>query len=200
MNKWLRLLKTLPLLWGVLAQFPVAHAEEFLDPEVAFKFSARALDASTLEARWQIADGYYMYRDKFKFEVAGATLGAPTMPAGKVKVDENFGRVETHRHDLRIALPIQRTPEATLVTLKAVSQGCADAGLCYTPMTESVSIKLPALAVAVVAAPAAATPDPLAGLRSLAGDGGMPRLLPPDEAFLVSAAMPDAGRSGSITR
>ncbi len=195
MNKWLRLLKALPLLWGVLAQFPVAHAEEFLDPEVAFKFSARALDANTLEARWQIADGYYMYRDKFRFEVAGATLGAPALPAGKVKQDENFGKVETYRQEVRIALPIQRTAEASSITLKAVSQGCADAGLCYTPMTESVSIKLPALAAAVVAPAAAATQgvsSALEGLRSLAGDGGMPKLLPPDEAFLVSAAMADA--------
>ena len=195
MNKWLRLLKALPLLWGVLAQFPVAHAEEFLDPEVAFKFTARSLDANTLEARWQIADGYYMYRDKFRFEVAGATLGAPAMPPGKVKQDENFGRVETYRHEVRIALPIRRAADTVSVTLKAISQGCADAGLCYTPMTESVSIKLPALAAAVVAPVAAATAGPtpaLAGLRSLTGDGGMPTLLPPDEAFLVSAAMPDA--------
>ena len=140
MNKWMQLLKALPLLWGALVQFPVAHAEEFLDPEVAFKFSARALDANTLEARWQIADGYYMYRDKFKFEVSGATLGAPSLPPAKVKEDEYFGRVETYRQDVRIALPIQRTAGTASVTLKAVSQGCADAGLCYTPQTERVTL------------------------------------------------------------
>jgi len=193
---WIRLLGAFPLVWGALALFPVAHAEEFLDPEVAFKFSARALDANTLEARWQIADGYYMYRDKFKFEVTGATLGAPRLPAGKIKDDEFFGKVETYRKDVRIALPIQRTPGATSVTLTAVSQGCADAGLCYTPQTESVSIKLPAPPAAAPAAAPAATPAPfgsaLDGLRSLAGDVAMPKLLPPDEAFLVSSAMPDA--------
>ena len=208
MIKWIRLLGALPVLWGALAisqvaHFPVAHAQEFLDPEVAFKFSARALDADTLEARWQIADGYYMYRNKFKFEVAGATLGAPQLPAGKVKEDENFGKVETYRKDVRIALPIKRTPGSTSVTLKTVAQGCADAGLCYTPQTESVSIKLPAPESAAMAAPAAAAPaastvtpaastSALAGLRSLAGDLGMPKLLPPDEAFLVAAAMADA--------
>jgi thiol:disulfide interchange protein DsbD len=174
----------------------VAHAEEFLDPEIAFKFSARALDANTLEARWQIADGYYMYRDKFKFEVAGATLGAPQLPAGKVKEDENFGKVETYRTDVRIALPIQHAPGVTAVTLKATSQGCADAGLCYTPQTASVSLKLPALAAAAVAAPAAAAPQgsasALEGLRNLVGGSGMPKLLPPDEAFLVAASMADA--------
>jgi thiol:disulfide interchange protein DsbD len=191
MNKWMQLLKAL-LLGGMLAQFPVAHAEEFLDPEVAFKFSARALDANTLEARWQIADGYYMYREKFKFAAAGATLGAPRLPAGKVKTDENFGKVETYRRDVRIALPIERALGSTAVTLTAVSQGCADAGLCYTPQTASVSIRLPALAAAVTP-PAAAAPAPApAGLRSLTGDGGMPKLLPPDEAFVVAAALSDA--------
>jgi len=194
-NKWIRLLGALRLFWGVLVLFqvallPVAHAEEFLEPEVAFKFSARALDANTLEARWQIADGYYMYRDKFKFEVAGATLGAPQLPAGKVKEDENFGKVETYRKDVRIVLPIQRTPDTNSITLTATSQGCADAGLCYTPQTASVSIKLPALAAALVAAPAASA-SALDGLRSLGGMD-MPKLLPPDEAFLVAAAMLDA--------
>ncbi|MEW6589857.1 MAG: protein-disulfide reductase DsbD [Pseudomonadota bacterium] len=197
MIKWIRLLCALPFMWGALALFPVAHAEEFLDPEVAFKFSARALDAGTLEARWQIADGYYMYRDKFKFQVDGASIGAPQLPAGKMKDDEFFGRVETYRNEVRIKLPIQPAAGATAVTLKTVSQGCADAGLCYTPQEASASIKLPAVvaaAAAAVSAPAAAAPtSALDGLRSLAGDlgGGAGTLLPPDEAFLVSAAMPD---------
>ncbi len=190
-NKWIRLLSALPVVWGVLALFPVVHAEEFLDPEVAFKFSARALDAHTLEARWQIADDYYMYRDKFKFAVEGATLGTPQLPAGKVKDDEFFGKVEIYRKDVRIALPIQRTGGATSVTLKTVSQGCADAGLCYTPQETSVSIKLPDVAAAAPAAPASSA-SALDGLRSLLGDTGMPKLLPPDEAFPVAAAMPDA--------
>ncbi|MHB1214404.1 MAG: protein-disulfide reductase DsbD [Thiobacillus sp.] len=197
-NKWIHLLGALPLLWGALALFPVAHAEEFLDPEIAFKFSARALDANTLEARWQIADGYYMYRDKFHFELAGATLGTPKLPAAKVKNDEFFGNVATYRKDVRITLPIQRVPGTPSVTLTATSQGCADAGLCYTPQTESVSIDLPAPAAEAAAAsaapvnPPAASAPALAGLRSLLGDSGMPKLLPPDEAFLVAAAMPDA--------
>ncbi len=197
MNKWMRLLKLLPVFWGALALFPVVHAEEFLDPEVAFKFTARALDANTLEARWQIADGYYMYRDKFRFEVDGATLGTPQLPAGKVKDDEFFGKVETYRNEVRIALPIQRSAGATAVTLKTVSQGCADAGLCYTPINESASVTLPvriAAAAGTATAAPPATTSALEGLRSLAGNLGMPKLLPPDEAFLVSATMPDAQR------
>ncbi|MDT3705843.1 MAG: protein-disulfide reductase DsbD [Thiobacillus sp.] len=196
-TKWIRPLAAFFVLWGALIHFPVAHAEEFLDPEVAFKFTARALDANTLEARWQIADGYYMYRNKFKFELDGAVLGAPQLPAGKLKEDEFFGKVETFRKDVRITLPIERAAGAATVTLKATSQGCADAGLCYTPQTLSETVKLPALTVAAVAAPAmAASPAAAAldGLRSLAGDRGMPKVLPPDEAFLVAATMPDPQR------
>ncbi|OYY61607.1 MAG: thiol:disulfide interchange protein [Hydrogenophilales bacterium 28-61-11] len=169
---------------------PAAHAEEFLEPEAAFAFSARALDANTLEARWQIADGYYMYRDKFKFELKGATLGQPAMPAGKVKQDENFGRVETYRKDLRIRLPIQRTPGATSVTLTTVSQGCADAGLCYTPQTVSTTIALPA-APAEAAPAVSLAPSSPGGFGSLSGLT-MPKLLPPDEAFVVAAILADA--------
>jgi thiol:disulfide interchange protein DsbD len=194
-EKWFRMLAALPLLWGALAFSQGAlAAEDFLDPEVAFKFSARALDANTLEARWEIADAYYMYRDKFKFELAGGTLGKPNLPPGKLKDDENFGRVETYVKDVRIALPFTRAPGATSVKLTVTSQGCADAGLCYMPQTASATIALPPPAAASPQAstpPAAAGGGALAGLRSLGGLT-MPKVLPPDEAFLVDVAMPDA--------
>ncbi|AAZ98512.1 thiol:disulfide interchange protein DsbD [Thiobacillus denitrificans ATCC 25259] len=194
MIKWTRLLGAIPLLWAALVHLPGAQAEEFLDPEVAFKFSARALDADTLEARWQIADGYYMYRDKFRFELEGATLGEARLPPAKVKEDEYFGRVETYTKDVRIALPIKAAPGTKTVTLKTVSQGCADAGLCYTPQTVSAKVELPAPPVAAPAslAPVATAQAASGGLGSLMGDGGAPQLLPPDEAFLVKATMPTA--------
>ena len=68
--------------------------------------TARALDARTIEARWQITDKYYMYRDKFKFAAEGGTLGTPQYPPGKVKDDENFGKVETYRNEVKILLPV----------------------------------------------------------------------------------------------
>jgi thiol:disulfide interchange protein DsbD len=189
MNKLIRLLLALPLLWGAFAQ-----AEDFLDPEVAFKFSARAVDADTLEARWQIVDGYYMYRDKFKFELVGGKLGSPVLPAGKIKDDENFGRVEVYRNEVRIQLPLERSAGTTAVTLKATSQGCADAGLCYMPQTASQLVQLPAAVIPEAKASPAGSgaASVLDGLRSLGGDMEMPKVLPPDEAFLVAASMTDA--------
>jgi len=125
-------------------------ANEPLAPELAYKFSARALDARTLEAHWKIADGYYMYRDKIKFSLEPGSdavkLGTPQFPAGKIKDDEFFGRVEIYRKELKILLPIESaanpTGASTSVVLKASSQGCADIGICYPPLPQQSSIQL----------------------------------------------------------
>jgi thiol:disulfide interchange protein DsbD len=127
--------------------FSLAQAQEFLDPAVAFRPSARALDAQTIEVAFEIANGYYLYRDKFKFAVDGDTvaLGTPVFPRGKEKIDENFGKVEVYYKRVAIRLPVDRNASGVLpVKLKVTSQGCADAGVCYPPQTQTVNVELPA--------------------------------------------------------
>lgn len=144
----------LPLLFWLAAG--AAHAlPEPLDPEKAYVFSARALDAKTIEAQWKIADDYYMYRDKIRFAVepATATLGAPTMPAGKIHDDEFFGKVETYRGTVKIAIPIE-AGGATSITLKATSQGCWDKGVCYPPLDQKATVKLVAAGEPQMSTPA----------------------------------------------
>ena len=135
---WLQLLAAALLLAGA----PFAHAEEdFLDPEVAFKLAARALDERTVEVSYTVAPGYYLYREQFKFAANGATLGAPVLPQGKTKFDETFQKtVETYRDVVRIAIPVQQAagPFQLLVT----NQGCADKGLCYPPQQRGIEVKL----------------------------------------------------------
>ena len=136
------------------------HAQEPLEPEKAFRFSARALDAQTLELRWEIEPGYYMYRDKFSFSVEPGSLGKVELPAGTVKEDENFGRVETYRDLIRVQLPISGA--AGQVTVRATSQGCADMGVCYPPQKHVATLDLPVAASATAissSTPSAAAPD-----------------------------------------
>ena len=123
----------------------LVRAEEPLPPEQAFHFSARAIDAKTIEARWQITDQYYMYRDKFKFSADGGILGTPKYPPGKVKDDENFGKVETYRKEVKILIPVEA---AGALSLKAVSQGCWDGGICYPPINQEARIELPSAGTA----------------------------------------------------
>ncbi|MCS7101766.1 MAG: protein-disulfide reductase DsbD, partial [Burkholderiaceae bacterium] len=123
-----------------------AASDGFLDYDQAFAFSARVLDARTVEARWTIADGYYLYHDRIAFAADGARLGAPQMPRGTVKFDENFGKeVETHRGELVVRVPLTAFAGGELL-LTARSQGCADRGLCYPPTEQQARLTLAAVA------------------------------------------------------
>lgn len=126
----------------------LAWAEaEFLPPEQAFKLSARALDANTAEVKFDVADGYYLYKHRFKFAAdQGITPLAAELPAGKRKTDPNFGEVETYRHELVFTLPLQG--RASQFNLTVTAQGCADAGLCYPPFKQTALIELSGLAPA----------------------------------------------------
>ncbi len=118
-------------------------ADDLLEPEKAFRFSARALDAGSIEVRYAIADGYYMYRDRFKFAAAGGVrLGAPELPRGIKHKDEFFGEVETYRREVRIRLPVEGQGR---LDLTVTSQGCADIGVCYVPMESRATLQLAAL-------------------------------------------------------
>ena len=135
---WLQVFAAVLLFAGL----KVAHAEEdFLDPEVAFKLSARALDERTVEVSYAVAPGYYLYREQFKFAANGATLGAPVLPPGKTKFDETFQKtVETYRDVVRIAIPV--TQASGKFQLLVTNQGCADKGLCYPPQRRGLEVKL----------------------------------------------------------
>ena len=138
---WLRCGALLLLLMA--GAWPVRAAEAFLDPETAFKLDARAVDERTVELVFTVADGYYLYGDQFKFSATGASLGAPSVPPGKIKFDETFQKeLTTHRDTVRIAIPVQAAPAR--FTLLVTNQGCADKGLCYPPMERAVVVGLAA--------------------------------------------------------
>lgn len=130
--------------------------DKFLEPDRAFILSVDAVDGNTVRARWDIADGYYLYKDKFAFAVKGgsdARLGRFIPPRGDFKTDPNFGRVEVYHDQVAISLPVVRTAATPAdVTLEASYQGCADAGFCYPPITRLVTLKLPPGNTSVVAA------------------------------------------------
>jgi thiol:disulfide interchange protein DsbD len=131
---------------------------ELLPPERAFRFSVRGLDPTTIEARFAIVDGYYMYRDKLKFALAPGTLAAqPSLPPGKVKDDPFFGPVETYRGEVVVRLALATAAPGSKVTVTAESQGCADIGVCYPPQRQNLSVALPP-AGAGPGAPVEATP------------------------------------------
>lgn len=115
-----------------------------LPPEQAFRLSARAVDARTLEVRYDITNGYYLYRDKLAFAVEpDAGAGKPELPSGIRKHDEFFGDVETYRGSVVVRLPLARGKPGQALALNVESQGCADAGICYPPTQQQVRLTLP---------------------------------------------------------
>ena len=76
-------------------------------PSRRSSLSARALDPATIEARFDVADGYYLYRDKIHFTIdpVGAAC-PPSLPRGQRKHDEFFGDVETYRGPVVIRVPL----------------------------------------------------------------------------------------------
>ena len=160
----------------------VAHAglfgdDELIPPDEAFSFSASAGPDGRIRAQWKIADGYYLYKDKFSFSAGDtATLGEIAFPPAKVKQDEFFGKVATYRNKVAFDIPVSGVSGPVSFTVGY--QGCADIGVCYPPQTRSVSLTLP------VSTPAPANKGgALGALGAGFGFDDSSELLPPDEAF-----------------
>src|SRR5712692_6027981 len=137
-----RLLLIVPLLLPVTAVH-AAGADELLEPDKAFRFSAQALDTATVEVRYAIADGYYLYRERFRFAAEPATvrLGEPRFSKGQIHEDKFFGKQEIYRKEVRIRLPLEAAG-ADRVKLRVTSQGCADVGVCYVPQVQTSDLRL----------------------------------------------------------
>lgn len=120
----------------------VAADRELLSPDKAFRLSAQLSKANEIVVRYDVAKGYYLYRDKLKFAVEPSTvaLGTARLPPGRVKEDEFFGQVETYRDDVLIRISVKRPAGSEPFTLIVRSQGCADAGVCYTPQQQRIVI------------------------------------------------------------
>lgn len=182
---WAALCLSVPQVWGEDV------GDELLPPEQAFRLQARIEAPGRLITSWQIAPGYYLYRDKLQFRVKtpGYELDPPELPPGEVKHDEFFGDVEVYRGQLRVPVSYTRAPAASQnLRLEVVSQGCADLGVCYPPQAETVSLVAPPAAQAspavVQSSPVPAPPGPLSTLVA-AASGGDEEFLAPDEAFKV---------------
>jgi thiol:disulfide interchange protein DsbD len=136
---------------------------KFLTPDQAFQVAATAAGPDSVRIDWQIADGYYLYRSRIKVKTASPVqLGALALPQGKSQTDEYFGAQQIYEHTVSATLPVARPGGAgnLNVAVDVTYQGCAHAGLCYSPITKTLAVTLPptgAGAGTVVAAPQ--TPD-----------------------------------------
>jgi thiol:disulfide interchange protein DsbD len=119
---------------------------KFLTPDQAFQVAATAAGPDRVRIDWQIADGYYLYRSRIKVKTASPVqLGALALPQGKSQTDEYFGAQQIYEHSVSATLPVARPGGAgnLSVAVDVTYQGCAHAGLCYSPITKTLAVTLP---------------------------------------------------------
>jgi thiol:disulfide interchange protein DsbD len=192
-HRGLRLLGLLLPLFAA-ARPGLAADEDFLPVRSAYKVAVSA-EPDQLVVRFDIAPGYYLYRDRLGFESAtpGVTLGQASLPVGLDHEDEFFGKQIIYRDDAKVGVPVTFSGAARDFEVKVKLQGCADAGLCYPPQTWTVPVTWPKGVAGTPPVPVAgATPATSSGfnLRSLLGSGAKSDadFLPADQAFVFSTA------------
>lgn len=188
-----RYLLTLMLAWNALAGPSTAAVTEadLLPVDQAYPLTVEAVSADSVQLRWGIADGYYLYRHRMAVTGAtpGITLTPVQLPAGQKHRDEFFGDVETYRTAVSMTVNFDNPENRDALELNLKYQGCADIGICYPPQNKRLRIPLPT---------AEASTDSKASINS-ASDVGLLGLnasgnsaLPEDQAFRIEAIVADA--------
>lgn len=121
---------------------PFETKPDFLPVGKAFTFTSERLESGETQLYWQIADGYYLYQQRMKFD---GLAEKPTLPQGEAHSDEFFGEQQVYRQGLEVKIPAGVTGQ-----VKLGWQGCADAGLCYPPQSMTVDLGGPTKPAAVV--------------------------------------------------
>jgi thiol:disulfide interchange protein DsbD len=184
-------LRTKGLWTALLLSFAIfadvaAAKDDFLAPEQAYQYSAR-IAGDQLIVSWKIAKGYYLYKKRMGVasSMSTAQLGAPAWPKGEMHSDEYFGEQEIYRGAVDVPVPLSFPgPRPSKLAVELKLQGCADAGLCYPPLTWKTDVDVPASATAA---------------KTASGGGGLSaffkskqtndEFLPPDAAFRFGAGM-----------
>ena len=115
-----------------------SNETDFLPPDVAFRVAAR-VDGAKVLVRWVMADGYYLYKQRMeiKAESPDLLLLAPVLPPGTLNTDPYLGTQEIYTQQVEADVPYTRIDGgAHPMQIKVTYQGCAEAGLCYPPITE----------------------------------------------------------------
>ncbi|MFW5432357.1 MAG: protein-disulfide reductase DsbD [Methylophilaceae bacterium] len=128
---------------SVLNAFTEGAEDEFLHPDKAFKLDVAATGSQTLEGIFTIAPGYYLYKDRIKFEIKDTGQGKITavdLPAGDVKDDPNFGIKEVYHRDFAAIVKAENAAKNLVISAKF--QGCSEKGLCYAPQLKIFNISM----------------------------------------------------------
>lgn len=135
--------------------FPARAAtpDEPLEADQAFRPTARLVAGTAasssrhgIDVEYRIAAGYYLYRDRLRFEVLPATLliAPAEFPAGKEVDDPFLGKSVIYREKVTIHLPFTSSSvKPGQYRVRITAQGCAEDRLCYAPFVQELPLNIP---------------------------------------------------------
>jgi len=120
---------------GKLGDGKLSNENEFLKPEEAFKFNYLQ-EGNAVNVTFDIANGYYLYRHQFKFTTDNASIKDVTLPVGEDHEDKYFGIQKVFTGSLAFTIDLLSTQTDPVIEVRY--QGCAEKGLCYSPVKKTV--------------------------------------------------------------
>lgn len=133
--------------------FPAAATNELLEPDVAFRVVARFVfgeqagsERHGIDIDYQIATGYYLYRDRLRFDIVppAVLIGAVEFPKAIEKDDPFVGKSSIYREHVTIHLPFAvSVVPAGRYRIRITAQGCAEDRFCYSPFKQEVDVNVP---------------------------------------------------------
>ena len=123
----------------------VLNGPRFLPVDEAFPFYTSLPSPGMLAVHWEIAPGYYLYKEKFSFTLL--ENGEPiefslSLPEASAHHDEFFGDVQVYFENLAAQLTLQAAKLEGEIVLLIEYQGCAEAGFCYTLQRREIPLVL----------------------------------------------------------
>ncbi|WP_394176573.1 protein-disulfide reductase DsbD [Thalassotalea litorea] len=107
-----------------------SNQDEFLHVDKAFQFDFNQ-QGDSVEIYFNIAEGYYLYKEKLVFKSDTAQFKQPELPQGTEHEDEFFGIQQVYYKQLKFNIPLDKASSNSSIEL--TYQGCAEKGLCYPP-------------------------------------------------------------------
>lgn len=114
-----------------------SNDDEFLKVDQAFSFNFDQQN-DQLHIKFDISEGYYLYRHQFKFTADNASYSNIDLPVGLDHEDEFFGVQQIYKNQLNFTINIEEAGKNSSITIRY--QGCAEKGLCYPPTKKVIKL------------------------------------------------------------
>jgi len=115
-------------------------APDFLPPEKAFLVETSwSADGSEIAIQFAPVKGYYLYKEALHFQLGREqkklSTFTPNLPVGIEKFDPTFQKnLQIYKQPFEVFMPVASAANQPIY-LEIELQGCAEAGICYPPMT-----------------------------------------------------------------